>query len=53
MYNKMMTTYKHIKTNYPCFSGRGINMQPSFVWERNIDNAKTDIHETRLDIDYF
>jgi hypothetical protein len=37
MYNKNMTTFnRHTANNYPCFSGKGIKVQPSFVWERNI-----------------
>jgi hypothetical protein len=40
MYNKNMTTFnRHTANNYPCFSGKGIDMQPSFVWANNIEDT--------------
>ena len=44
MYHKNMTTFnRHTANNYPSFSGKGIKMQPSFVWERIIaDTNKMD-----------
>ena len=35
-----MTTFnRHTANNYPCFSGKGIKMQPSFVWANNIEDT--------------
>ena len=40
MYHKNMTTFnRHTANNYPCFSGKGIDMQPSFVWANNIEDT--------------
>jgi hypothetical protein len=40
MYHKNMTTFnRHTANNYPCFSGKGIKMQPSFVWANNIEDT--------------